>query len=146
MTSNESGKETAPLGDGIGTVQSRFYKFYLLDPAFEAGTLAKPPVRSRRGRTQHKTSCQSDRNCQLEPSRTLVDGRHGRLIPGSRRSTLPGVCVGEQPVNNWEQLPVMWADWPRRRVLTLARTCCCFISLALLLRNNEGNYANEGAG
>lgn len=31
----------------------------------------------------------------------------------------------------------MWADWPRRPVITLARTCCCFISLTLLLRNND---------
>lgn len=31
----------------------------------------------------------------------------------------------------------MWADWSRRPVITLARTCCCFISLPLLLRNND---------
>lgn len=51
---------------------------------------------------------------QLEASQTLVDGRHADPRP----AVPPGLCVcvwelegrAKQAVNNWEQLPLMWAD------------------------------------
>lgn len=53
-----SDKDKAPLRDRFRTVQTCFHPFYLLDPVLEAdlpGTLAKRPVRTRRGRTQQET-------------------------------------------------------------------------------------------
>lgn len=114
------------------------------------------PMRKRRGWTQYETRRPVSQQLSLLFQRGEESFCAGtESDPGGRPSReadpRPAVppsfqeCVWEtqgrvqQPVNNWEQLPPLWADWPRRLVITLARTCCCFISATLLLRNNDGN-------
>lgn len=153
-----SEQKTAPLRDGFRTVQTRFYPLYLLDPALEAdlpGTRAKPSHEEATGvdAVRDETTCQSATLLFQRGEESFCAGTESD--PGGRPSReadpRPAVppsfqeCVWEtqgrvqQPVNNWEQLPPLWADWPRWPVITLARTCCCFISATLLLRNNDGN-------